>query len=142
MADITNKNIQIPGSNSDTNFVVERAYLLDFGINSEVAAAATHDLVNIPAGEVLVGLKVISVSAVTSGGAATVQFKIGGSAINSNTISLAGLAQGMVHSFAVANINGEGEKVLQLTVGSAAITGGKLLLVAETIPAKKFVTLG
>jgi hypothetical protein len=65
MADITNKNIQIPGVNSDTNYVQERAYMLNMNTNADIAAVGTHKIVALPEGEALVGLKVIVVEGVT-----------------------------------------------------------------------------
>jgi hypothetical protein len=148
MADITNKNLQIPGVNSNTNYKIERAYLLNFGTNAEVAEVGTHDLQKIPAGEAVVGFKIVSVDTVTSGGAGTVQFKLkNGTAVgnlNSSTVALASLAQGMAHSINVNGINtyGENDNVLQLTVGTANLTGGKLLIIVETLPVKSFITNG
>lgn len=142
MADITNKNISVPGVNSATNYVQERAFLLDMGVNADVSATGTHDLVKLPAGEALTGLKVIVIGGATSSGSATAQFKVNGSNINSTALALAGLAEGMVHSFNVAGIKAYGENTLQLTVASASYTGGKLLIIAETIPAEMFVTNG
>jgi hypothetical protein len=142
MADITNKNISIPGVNSATNFALERAYMLDFGVNADIADVGTHDLVKLPDGEALTGLKVIVIEPAASGGAATAQFKVNGSAVNSTAIALAGMGEGMVQCFSVSGVKAYGENTLQLTVGSAAYTGGKLLVIAETIPAKMFVTAG
>jgi hypothetical protein len=142
MADITNKNIAVPGVNSATNYKVEHAYLLNLGTMAEIAKTGTHDLVKLPAGEALTGLKVIVIEPATSGGAATAQFKVSGAAVNSSALALAGLAAGMVQNFNVSGIAAYGEKVLQLTVGTADYTGGKLLVIAETIPAEMFVTAG
>lgn len=142
MADITNKNIAVPGVNSATNFVRERAFLLDMDTTAEIAAVGTHDLVKLPAGEALTGLKVIVIAPATSGGAATAQFKVNGASVNSTALALAGLGEGMVHCFGVSGVKAYGENTLQLTVGTAAYTGGKLLVIAETIPAEMFVTNG
>jgi hypothetical protein len=142
MADITNKNIQIPGGNSATNYKIERAYMLDFGTNAEIAATGTHDLVKLPAGEAVVGFKIVAVEGAASGGAATAQFKLNGSAINSSAIALAALADGMVHNVNVSGIAAYGENTLQLTVGGAAYTAGKLLVIVETLPVDMFVNAG
>jgi hypothetical protein len=142
MADITNKNIQIPGVNSDTNYVQERAYMLNMNTNADIAAVGTHNIVALPEGEALVGLKVIVVDGVTSGGSATVQFKVNDTAINSTAFTLAGLATGYVHSLNVAGLKGYGANTLQLTIGVAAITGGKIMVIAETIPVNMFITNG
>lgn len=142
MADITNKNISVPGVNSNTSFLKQYAFLLDFGTFAEIAAVGTHDLVKLPAGEALMTLKVVVVDKVTSGGAATAQFKVNGAAVNSTAVALAGLAAGYTHNLNVSGVAAYGENTLQLTVGTAAYTGGKLLVVAETLPADLFVTNG
>jgi hypothetical protein len=142
MADITNRNIDVPGVNSTTNFLKQYAFELDFNTLSEIAATGTHDLKKLPAGEALVGLKVVVIEAAASGGAATAQFKVNGSAINSTAVALAGLAAGFVHNLNVSGVAAYGENTIQLTVGGAAYTGGKLLCIAETLPAEMFVTAG
>ena len=142
MADITNKNIAVAGVNSATNFIKQYAYMLDMNTMADIASTGTHDLVKLPAGEALVGLKVVVIEKAASGGAATAQFKVNGSAINSTAIALAGLAEGFTHNLNVAGIAAYGENTLQLTVGGAAYTGGKLLVIAETLPAEMFVTNG
>ena len=142
MADITNKNIAIPGVNSATNFVQQYSFLLDLDNVADITAVGTHNLVKLPADEALVGLKLIIVKGLTSGGSATAQIKVNGTAINTTALALAGLAEGLVHNYNVAGIKAYGENTLQLTVGTAAFTGGKVLVIAETIPAKKFTTAG
>lgn len=142
MADITNKNITVAGVNSATNYIKQYAYLLDMNTLSEIAETGTHDLVKLPDGEALVGLKVVVIEKATSGGAATAQFKVNGNAINTSAIALSGLSTGFTHNYNVSGIESYGEKTLQLTVGGSAYTGGKLLVIAETLPAKMFVTAG
>jgi hypothetical protein len=146
MADITNKNIQIPGVNSSTNYVQQRAYILNFNTAADITAVDTHAIVSIPAGEALTGLKVIVVEDITSSGSATVQFKLSGTAINSTAISLTNLKKGYATAFNAANIKNniddETANILQLTVGSAAITGGKIMVIAETIPVDSFINAG
>ncbi len=142
MADITNKNITVPGVNSTTNFIKQYAFMLDMTTNAEIAEVGTHDLAKLPAGEALVGLKIVVIDKAASGGAATAQFKVNGSAVNTSAIALASLADGFTHNFNVAGIAAYGENTLQLTVAGAAYTGGKFLVVAETLPAEMFVTAG
>lgn len=142
MADITNKNIDVPGVNSNTNFLKQYAFELDFNTMSEIAATGTHDLKKLPAGEALVGFKVVVIEKAASGGAATAQFKVNGTAINSTAVALAGLAAGFVHNLNVSGVAAYGENTIQLTVGTAALTGGKLLCIAETIPGDMFITAG
>lgn len=142
MADITNKNISVPGVNSATNFIKQYAFELDMNTMSEIAATGTHDIAKLPDGEALVGLKIVVIEKATSGGAATAQFKVNGNAIHSTALALAGLADGFTHNYNVSGIAAYGENTLQLVVGAAAYTGGKLLVIAETLPAKMFVTAG
>lgn len=142
MADITNKNITVPGVNSTTNFVKQYALLLDMNTMSEIAETGTHDIFALPPGEALVGLKIVVIEKATSGGSATAQFKVNGSAVNTTALALAALADGFTHNLNVAGIAAYGENKIQLTVGSAAYTGGKFLVVAETLPAEMFVTAG
>lgn len=149
MADITNINIKVPGVNTATNYVQQYAFMVDFATLSGIAATGTHNIVKLPKGEALQSLKIFAVEGATSGGSATLQFKLSVNGtvgnVNSSAVALAGLAKGMVQNFAVTNIkafDAEAEAILQLVVGSAAYTGGKLLLIAETIPAESFVTNG
>lgn len=142
MADITNRNIAVPGVNSATNFTRQYAYLLDMNTMSAIAEVGTHNLVNLPEKEALTALKIVVIEKATSSGSATAQFKVNGTAINSTALALSGLAVGMSHNINVSGIAAYGNNTLQLTVGTAAYTGGKLLVIAETIPAEMFVTNG
>jgi hypothetical protein len=142
MADITNKNIDVPGVNSATNFIKQYAFEVDFNTMSEIAEAGTHKLKRLPPGEAVVGLKVVVIEKAASGGAATAQFKVNENAVNTTALALAALADGFTHNFNVSGIAAYGTNTIQLTVGTAAFTGGKLLVVAETLPAELFVTAG
>ena len=142
MADITNRKISVPGVNAAANFVKQYAYMLDFTNLAEIAKTGTHKLVNLPAGEALMALKVVVIDKVTSGGAATVQFKVNGAAVTAAPVALAGLGDGFTHNLNISGIAAYGENTLQLTVGTADLTGGKLLVIADTIPAEMFVTNG
>lgn len=149
MADITNKNIKVPGVNCATNYVQQYAYCVDFATLDGIAGTGTHDIVKLPKGEALLGLRIVALESATSGGSATLQFKlsVGGTAtaINSSTIALAGLTAGMIQNLPANNLksfSGDGEGVLQMVVGTAAYTGGKFLLIAETLPAEAYVTNG
>lgn len=146
MADITNKDITVPGVNSWTTFVKQKSLLLDFSALSAISAVGTHSLCEFPDGEALVGLRVFAITGATSGGAATAQFKweVGGTVttINSTAFALSGLAEGMVQNVVATSGKLLGKGTLQLTVGTAAYTGGKLLVIVETVPAKMFVTNG
>ena len=147
-ADITTKDTIVKGVNSENNYVRSEAHILDGTENSGILAADTHDLFVIPKGNALVGLKVIALASTTSGGSATVQFKakIGASAEAIHTaIGKADLAAGDVVNIPVEKIkgyDGSDATVIQLTVGTAALTALKLLVIAEYIPVKEFMTAG
>jgi hypothetical protein len=142
MADITNRNIAVPGVNSATNFTKQYAFLLDMNTMSAIAEVGTHSLVNLPEKEALTALKIVVIEKATSSGAATAQFKVNGTAVNSSALALSALADGYTHNINVSGVAAYGANTLQLTVGTAAYTGGKLLVIAETIPAEMFVVNG
>lgn len=147
--DITNINLNVPGVNSATNYLREKAFVIDFSTQAGIAAVGTHDIIKLPKGEALQALRVIALESAASTGAATLQFKLAfnGTAgtVNGTAVNLAGLAKGVAQNMTVSNIksfDSEYEGVLQMVVGTAAYTGGKFLLIAETIPAEDFVTNG
>lgn len=144
--DVTNRNLSIPGVNSATNFKTERAFLLDFGNLADIGGIGVHDLVKLPAGEALVGLRAIAVTGAVSGGAATVQFGFKledkSEVLNSEAIGVSGLGAGYVYDIPVNGVVSYGECILQMTVGGAALTGGQVILIAESIPVDMFVQNG
>jgi hypothetical protein len=147
-ADITTKDTIVKGVNSENNYVRSEAHILDGTENSGILAADTHDLFVIPKGNALVGLKVIALSSTTSGGSATVQFKakVGtetATAIGS-AIAKANLAAGFVHNLAVATLaySATADTTIEMTVGTAALTAVKLLVIAEYIPVDMFMNAG
>lgn len=149
MADVTNKNFRIPGVNQDTNFIKQRSYCLNGAEVPEILATGTHDVIALPKGEALIGLRVIALENTASGGSATLQFKvaIGEAAenINASAIGIGNLAAGDVHALPVNAVKGYDEDVgavIQLSVGSAALTAVKLLIVVETLPVAEFTKLG
>lgn len=147
--DFTNINFSVPGVNSATNYLRQKAYCFDFATRAGIGATGTHDIIKLPKGEALQAVRVIALETATSGGAATLQFKLAfnGTAgnINTSTIALTGLAKGVTQNVVVTGIksfDSEYEGVIQMTVGGAEYTGGKFLLILETIPAEAFVTNG
>lgn len=149
MADLTNTDFRINGVNQDTSFIKQRSYLLDGTVNSGLLSTGTHSVIVLPKGEAVVKLRVVSLESATSSGAATLQFKIGfdnvAEAVNSNAIALAALAAGDVYDFPVNAIKGYDDSkppVVQLTVGTAAFTKLKLMVVVDTLPVTEFTTLG
>ena len=149
-ADITTKDTLVKGVNSENNYIRSEAHILDGVENPGILAADTHSLFKIPKGNALVGLKVISLATATSGGSATVQFKTkvgtaSAEAINGSAIALAKLAAGEVHNFnaaAIVTYSATADTTIQMTVGTAALTAVKLLVIAEYIPVDMFMTAG
>jgi hypothetical protein len=149
MADITNVITRVPGVNTATNYVRQDAHVFDFTNLAAVGEVGTHDVIKLPRGAALQALRVFALDGAMSSGAATLQFKLSvagtAAAINSSAIALSGLAKGMSHNIVASGIksfDADSEAVIQITVGTAAFTGGKILVIAETIPAIDFVTAG
>lgn len=149
-ADITGNDTRVKGVNSPNNYVQSEAHLLDGEEFAGILAADTHDLFKIGAGNALTGLKVCVLANTTSEGSATVQFKAkvgsgAAEAINGTAIGKADLQAGDVVSIPVEKIkayDGTDETLIQMTVGTAALTAFKVLVVAEYIPVKQFITAG
>lgn len=146
--DITAKETIVKGVNSPNNYIRSEARLIDGAENAGLLTVETHSLFVIPKGNMLTGLKVVALAAVTSDGSATLQFKakIGAAAEAVHTaIAVADLAKGDVHVLPVAAIKGydaDADTTIQLTVGVAALTALKVLVVAEYIPVVEFMTAG
>lgn len=147
-ADITNKDTHVRGVNSPNNYIRSEAHLIDGVENPGILAQDTHDLFVLPKGNALVGLKIIALDSTTSSGSATVTFKakVGtetATAVGS-AIAKANLAAGFVHNLAVATLaySTTADTTIQMTVGTAALTAAKLLVIAETIPIEMFMTAG
>lgn len=149
MADITNKNCRVPGVNQDTNFMKQRSYCFDGGVVPEIMSIGTHNIIAVPVGECVAKIRVIALENSTSGGSATLQFKLSfgetSEVINSSTIAVGALAAGDVHELVVNGIkayDAEKTPVIQLVVGSSAFTAMKLLVIVETLPVTEFMTMG
>ena len=150
MADITNYDTRINGVNQDTMFVREEAHLIDFEEHSEIMETGTHDLFMIPAGEAAIALRIVCIEDVASSGSATLKLHLkygddSASDVNSSAIAKANLASGFVHYLPVSGIKGYKSDVpckVQATVGGAALTGGKIVVIADTIPILDFLTNG
>jgi len=149
-ADITSKDTSVKGVNSPTNYIRSEAHLIDGVENPGILAADTHSLFVIPKGNAIVGLKVVALSDTTSAGSATVTFKVKvgtetATAVGS-AIAKANLAAGFVHNLAVATLaygSGSSDDItIQMTVGTAALTAAKLLVIVDTVPVEMFMTAG
>lgn len=149
MADFTNVDFRVNGVNQDTNYKKQYAFCIDTAEYSGMQATGTHDIAVIPAGEAVVGLSVFVLTAAASSGAATVQFKLDfngtAEAVNSTAVAIANLAAGDIADLPVNGIKAfdtAKECTLQFTVGTAALTAFKFMLVIETVPVKEFITEG
>lgn len=146
--DITAKETIVKGVNSPNNYIRSEARLIDGAENAGLLTVETHSLFVIPKGNMLTGLKVVALDAVTSDGSATLQFKakIGDTAGAIHTaIAVANLAKGDVHVLPVAAIKGydaDADTTIQLTVAVKPLTALKVLVIAEYIPVVEFMTAG
>ena len=148
-ADITAKDTAVKGVNSPSNYTRSAAHLIDGGEFPGILDVDTHDICKLPAGAAVTGITVISLDSAASSGSATAQFKlkVGDSSAEAlhTAIGKADLAAGDVAKYSVAKIKGyeaDKEPLLQLTVGTAAFTALKLLVIVDYIPATEFITAG
>ncbi|MGN0878444.1 MAG: hypothetical protein ACI4WT_03175 [Oligosphaeraceae bacterium] len=141
---------QIPRLNgiNQENYVRHEAFLVDLKEVSDAQAVGTHTIALLPRGSAVLGLKVVSLDAVTSSGSATLAFKVqigaGTAAAIGGSLALSALAKGCGHALSAAGgvVHGDGDVRLQVTVGTAAVTGGRLMVVADTIPVSEYLENG
>lgn len=147
-ADITAKDTLVKGVNSTNNYVRSEAHLIDGSEYSGVLATGTHSLFTIPKGNLLVGLRAVALTATTSSGSATIQFKadINGTAEALHTaVGKADFAAGDIINLTPTGIktyDGSYDTTVQVTVATAALTAFKALVIAEYIPVTEFITAG
>ncbi len=148
MADVSSQLARLNGTNAPTNYIQQDAYLVDLAVLTALLPIGTHTLFKLPKGAMLTGIKLLSISAVTSGGSATLALKanVGGTAGGvGSSIAVADLAAGNVNCLspsAIKAYSATEEIEIQVTVATAALTGGKLMVVAEYIPAASFQERG
>lgn len=149
MADFTNIDFRVNGVNQDTNYKKQYAFCIDTAEYSGMQATGTHDIAVIPAGEAVTGLTIFVLTSAASSGSATVQFKLDfdgtAEAVNSTALAIANLAAGDIADLSVNGIKAfdtAKECTLQFTVGTAALTAGKFLIVVDTIPVAEFINKG
>jgi len=146
--DITASVVRLKGTNSQTNYKQMDAYIIDAAENAGLLTVATHELVTIPAGRVLTGIKAILIGAATSDGSATAQFKykVGSEtaeAINGTAYAVAAMTAGKVYNLplqAVSAYSATETANIELVVAVAAFTALKFALFVETIPLDSFLT--
>lgn len=149
MADITEFEMRVPGVNQDTHFQKQNAYLIDCEEHSGVLTVGTHDLVKLNKGDMLTKLRIVVLKSAASSGSATIQFKAKFNStaenIHANAFAIANLCSGDVYDIPVSTIKGYDEEyppVIQMSVGTDALTAFKFLLIAETIPVHEFLNKG
>lgn len=130
------------------NYVRHESFLVDLKEVSDAQAVGTHTIALLPRGSAVLGLKVVVLDAVTSSGAATLAFKaqvgVGTAAAVGGSLALSALAKGCGHALSAAGgvVQGDGDVKLQMTVGTAALTGGRLMVIADTIPVSEYLENG
>lgn len=146
MADVTTKVARMNGFYQPNTLVKTTVHLLDFGAAPDAMGVDTHDLVKIPAGHAVTGVTVVPLVAFTSDGNATLTIKVKAgtetAASIGSAIAKANLAAGKVTKLIpsagaqlLKDTNGiYAEEVLQATVGAAAFTAGKALIIIDAIP--------
>lgn len=141
---------QIPRLNgiNQENYVRHEAFLVDFKEVSDAQAVGTHTIALLPRGSAVLGLKVVVLDSVTSSGAATLAFKaqvgVGTAAALGGSLALSALAGGCGHVLSPAGgtVRGDGDVKIQVTVGTAALTGGRMMVIADTVPVSEYLENG
>ena len=149
MADLTKYDLRLNGVNQDTNYVKQCAYRLSGTFTPSILLGAAHDVVAIPAGEMLVGLRIVSLSSASSDGNCSMDFKIKvgentAEKVRSTAFTVNDFAKGKVFNLPVAGVAGydvEKGSVIQF-VPTVALTALDLILVVETVPVLEFLTQG
>jgi hypothetical protein len=150
--DITALVEQKKTNNTFHNLFEQHIYDIDVA-NSDfegIETVATHNLVTIPEGKALVKGFAVVKDAVTSDGNATVQFKVGSDTLT-GAVAKANLAAGDVIELSPNDADGTGgvagyaaaaADTLDMTVGTAALTAGRFLLVLEFIDVATILAQG
>ena len=138
MADMTSLLAFLPESNAfHTPFKIELLDL-DFGDsdNAAMLATGTHNVFTIEQGKALLGAYGVVEDAVTSGGSATVQFKVGSDTLT-GALPVANLAAGDSFTIATGSVTGttsvasyakSAADTLDIAVATAALTAGRILV--------------
>lgn len=109
-------------------------------------AVGTHNLIKIPKGKMLVGGKMVVLTAATSAGAATIQIKVGTVALTS-AIAKADVTANKVIPLVVPAAGGDvyaadADMTIDLVVAVAALTALKVLIIPEFIDINSTMTRG
>lgn len=123
----------------------EYQYIFDFTdeMLADIRAVGTHNLIKVPKNKALIGFKIIVLADVTSAGAVTLQVKHGVANITS-AIAKASLVKGVVFNYPSQSIvtwNETADTTIDVIIGTAALTGGKVLLIPDLIDISEIVTV-
>jgi len=152
-SDVTSLVPRLNGFYQPNTLVKSTVHILDLAVATSAKSADTHDLVKIPAGHAVVGVTIVSLTSFASSGAATMTIKVKAgtetAAAIGSAVSLTNLAVGKVTKLVPAGAlslkatNGVyAGSVLQMTVGTAAYTAGKAMIIVDTIPVADFLVNG
>lgn len=146
--DITASVSRLPGINNP-NYIKSDSYIIDMASNAGLLTAATHSLVSIPAGNAIVGVKVVILTAATSTGSATVKFglKVGSGSVEDITTAtaVAAITLGKVFNYscsAVTAYSASDATLLQAVVATEALLTLKFQVFIEYIPVAAFSARG
>lgn len=148
--DITESVVRMNGVNQETQYKKSDAYIIDAAANAGLLTVATHSLVSIPAGNMVTGVKAVLLGAATSSGSATLQLlaKVGSEtaeAFSGTAFAVAAMTAGKVYNLPISAVTAYSETdatVIQATVGTAAFTALKFMLIVEYIPIVSFLNRG
>ena len=149
MADLTKFDLSVNGVNQDTQYIKQRAYHFSDTLTPEMASSGTHDLLALPAGEMLAGLRLVSLKTLAGDGPVSMNFKVsfGGTAsaeFFNSPLAIGDFAKGKVHNLPLAEVSGFSQTeagILQFTA-SQALTAFDFFLIVETIPVLDFLRQG
>lgn len=149
MADLTKFDLSVNGVNQDTQYIKQRAYHFSDTLTPEMASSGTHDLLALPAGEMLAGLRLVSLKTAQLSGPGNMNFRLliaggEGADLFATALTDSAFTSGKVQNVPVSGIEGfslTSGSVLQFTA-SQALTAFDFLLIVETIPVLDFLCQG
>ena len=115
-----------------------------------IETTGTHNIYTIPQGMALVGAKLITTTAFTSAGSATIQFAIGSDNMT-GVIPIANLAAGdcvditlssTTSTTTTAGYADTADDTFDMTVGTAALTAGAFVLIVQLVDVTSVTTRG
>lgn len=151
MADITNTVMRSNGINQES-LIHQDAVVLDFKANASGATTTgSHEFFTLPAGHAFLGVTMVFLESLTSAGTATLNLSLSAGSTSKDllsSLSLSQMAAGCVYqanaptSSSVMYNSTDADAVIKLTVGGAALTGGRILFIINSVPAKSYIENG